>query len=116
MRGSNVSRRRAHRPESLDPPDFQVDLHGMRPDDALRHLARELHTARVRRERRVLVITGRGWGNLEQRPILRLRVESWLLGEQARRLGVSGFRVGSRGGSLELELALPDEQQSDGHA
>ena len=108
-----MSRRRAQRGESAQEPDFHVDLHGKRPAEALRHLAQALHTARVRRERRVLVITGRGWGNLEQRPVLRLRVEAWLEGDEARRLGVLGYRVSSLGGALELDLDLPETTRAD---
>jgi DNA-nicking Smr family endonuclease len=83
----------------------EVDLHGRRPDEALRHLARELHAARQRRLRSVLVITGQGLGNALQKPILRGKVEAWLLGEQGRRLGVEGFERTSRGGALLVRLA-----------
>lgn len=91
-------------------PELEVDLHGLRPEDALRKLARELHAARVRRSTKLLVITGRGWGNLRQEPVLRPRVEAWLGGAEARRLGVRSFRVASRGGALEVALAPPSER------
>jgi DNA-nicking Smr family endonuclease len=83
----------------------EVDLHGKRPDEALRHLARELHTARHRRLREVLVITGQGLGNALHKPILRGKVEQWLLGPEGRRLGVQGFERVSRGGALRVRLA-----------
>jgi DNA-nicking Smr family endonuclease len=83
----------------------EVDLHGKRPEEALRHLARELHAARHRRLRTVLVITGQGLGNALQKPILRGKVEEWLLGEHGRRLGVEGFERTSRGGALLVRLA-----------
>ena len=50
------------------------------------------------------VITGRGWGNLQQKPVLRPMVEEWLRGEHGQRLGVLGYRVTARGGALLLEL------------
>lgn len=83
----------------------EVDLHGKRPEDALRHLARELHSARHRRLGRVLVITGQGLGNALQKPILRGKVEAWLLGPEGQRLGVQGFERTSRGGALLVRLA-----------
>ena len=82
----------------------QVDLHGLRPEQALRRLQQELHSARLRGETQLLVICGRGWGNLEQKPILRGRLETWLLTGAARTAGVSTYRVVSKGGALELEL------------
>ena len=91
-------------------PEEQVDLHGLRPDDALRKLAQALHAARVRRRDRLLVITGRGWGNLDQQPVLRPRVEAWLEGAEARRLGVCGYRVAARGGALEVDLATSTDR------
>jgi DNA-nicking Smr family endonuclease len=83
----------------------EVDLHGKRPEDALRHLARELHSARHRRLTEVLVITGQGFGNALHKPILRGKVEQWLLGPEGQRLGVQGFERTSRGGALRVRLA-----------
>jgi DNA-nicking Smr family endonuclease len=92
-----------------DPP-HEVDLHGLRPDDALRRVEREIHTCRVRRLDRLKIITGRGWGNLKQQPILRPKVERWLSGPVARRLGVLDFEVADDGGSLVVRI------RSGGHA
>ena len=91
--------------EPEEPLVPEVDLHGKRPEDALRHLGRELHAARQRRLSEVLVITGQGLGNALRKPILRTRVEEWLLGEQGRRLGVQDFKRVSRGGALLVRLA-----------
>jgi DNA-nicking Smr family endonuclease len=82
----------------------EVDLHGLRPEEAFRRLSHALHTGRVRGVSRLTVITGRGWGNDGQQPILRGRVETWLRGPEGRRAGVLGFRVVARGGALELRL------------
>lgn len=87
-----------------DPSPSEVDLHGLPPERALRRLAQELHATRVRGETRLRVITGRGWGNLEQKPILRKRVESWLRGAEGARFGVSDVQVTSKGGALDVRL------------
>jgi DNA-nicking Smr family endonuclease len=92
------------RPEPSFP---SVDLHGLPPHQALHRLAQALHAARVRGAAGVLVITGRGWGNREQQPILRGKVEDWLRGPDGRRLGVQGFEVAHKGGALEVRLGGP---------
>ena len=92
----------------------EVDLHGLTPDQALRRVRQGLHAARVRGRRSLLVITGRGWGNLAQTPVLRRRVEVWLGGAEAAALGVLGFSVTARGGALEVRLAAPGTRPSPG--
>jgi DNA-nicking Smr family endonuclease len=96
--------------EAAEPDDPEaIDLHGLRPEDALRRLAQGIHACRVRRVDRLRIITGRGWGNLRQQPILRPRVEQWLAGPDGRRLGVLRIEVAEDGGSLLVDL------RSDGH-
>lgn len=85
----------------------EVDLHRLRVEEALRRLGRELHACRVRGARRLLVVTGRGYGNRRQEPVLRGAVEAWLRGPEARRLGVRGHRRARRGGALEVDLDPP---------
>jgi DNA-nicking Smr family endonuclease len=92
-----------------DPP-HEVDLHGCRPDEALRRAAREIHACRVRRIDRLKIITGKGWGNLRQQPVLRPKVEQWLSGPDGRRAGVLGFAIADDGGSLIVDI------RCDGHA
>lgn len=94
-----------------EPPEEdleEINLHGLRPEDALRRVAQGLHACRVRRMDRLKIITGRGWGNLRQRPVLRPKVEQWLAGPEGQRLGVLRFEVADEGGSLIVEI------QSDG--
>ncbi|MBL8859926.1 MAG: Smr/MutS family protein [Planctomycetes bacterium] len=91
-------------PEPL--PGHEIDLHGLTPEAALRTLARELHAARVRRVRRVLVITGRGMGNPAQKPILRAKVEGYLQSGDGARLGVVSFELAARGGALVVYLRV----------
>ena len=81
-----------------------VDLHGLRPDQALRRVAQELHALRVRGGTSLLVVTGRGWGNLAQKPVLLPKVEAWLVGPEGRRLGVKRVAVTAKGGALEVFL------------
>ena len=87
-----------------DPKPACVDLHGLRPEDALRRLAQALHAARVRGAGRLKVVTGRGWGNATQTPVLRGKVETWLRGPEGRRFGVQGFDRADKGGSLLVRL------------
>lgn len=81
-----------------------IDLHGHSPESALRLLGQELHSARVRGETEVLVITGRGIGNRSGQPILRGHVEEWLRGQGGERYGVVRFTRSRDGGSLRVEL------------
>jgi len=85
----------------------EVDLHRLRADEALRRLQRELHACRVRGAGHLLVITGLGYGNRRQEPVLRTAVEAWLRGEEARRLGVRSFDRVHRGGALDVRVAAP---------
>ncbi|MDF1799557.1 MAG: Smr/MutS family protein [Planctomycetota bacterium] len=89
----------------MRPLEVQIDLHGLRPEVALGRLGQGLHAARVRGESEVLVVTGRGWGNRDQQPVLRQRVESWLQGPEGRRAGVRGFQQRAKGGALLVKLA-----------
>jgi len=86
-----------------DPPDL-VDLHGLSPEEAERRLAQALHAARVRGLRELRVVTGRGWGNLRQEPLLRRRIEQFLAGPAGARYGVRSVRVAAKGGALDLVL------------
>ena len=88
-------------------PARRVDLHGLPPHQALRRLEQELHACRVRGEPELLAITGRGWGNLEQEPILRRKAEAWLRGPQGKALGVSHVTLEHKGGALRIRLKTP---------
>jgi DNA-nicking Smr family endonuclease len=92
-------------PASDSDDDFTtVDLHGLGTERALRRLAQELHAARVRRAKRLLVITGAGWGSPDQKPVLRPALEAWLRGPEGRALGVRDVQRTHRDGALELLL------------
>lgn len=93
-------------PPSREPPDEpdEVDLHGLSVEKALRRVAQELHAARVRGCKRLVVITGAGWGNRDGRPVLRPALEAWLRGPEGRALGVKDVQQAHRGGALDLRL------------
>jgi hypothetical protein len=85
-------------------PEHSVDLHGLRPEQALRRLAQTVHAVRVQGGRELLVVTGRGWGNPLQQPILRTRVEAWVAGPEGQRLRLRVLRTVHQGGALVLGL------------
>lgn len=89
-----------------DPSDEidTVDLHGLTVERALRRVAQELHAARVRGRTRLLLVTGAGWGNPDQKPVLRPRVEAWLRGPEGRAAGVKDVRRAHKDGALEVLL------------
>jgi DNA-nicking Smr family endonuclease len=93
-------------PEDTEEPEvtLTLDLHGLGVDAALRRVAQALHAARVRGLQSLLVITGAGHGNPDAKPILRPRIEAWLRGPDARRLGVKDVRRVHRDGALEVRL------------
>ena len=107
-----MARVRDRRRDAEDPQDDapEVDLHGLRPDEALRRVAQEIHACRVKLRHSLKIITGRGWGNLKQQPILRPKVERWLQGPDGRRLGVVRFEVADSGGSLIVHLRSEGER------
>jgi DNA-nicking Smr family endonuclease len=87
-----------------DAEDDTVDLHGLTVEQALRRVAQALHAARVRGRKRLLLITGAGWGNPDQKPVLRPRLEAWLRSPEGRALGVKDVQRAHRDGALQLRL------------
>lgn len=95
------SRRRGRR--GAEPPDHELDLHGLSGERAIRRLSQELHAWRVQGVGRALVITGRGMKS-EGRPILAPLVEKWFRSTEARALGIAEWKATNRGGAFELRL------------
>lgn len=91
-------------PEDPDDEIETVDLHGLTVEQALRRLTQALHTARVRGWKRLLVVTGAGWGNPDHKPVLRPRVEAWLRGPEGRTAGVKDVRRVHKEGALDVLL------------
>ncbi len=71
-------RRPIVRSRSQAEPDDELDLHGTTQEEAIRKVQHFLHSARARRLRHVLIITGRGLNSGVQGPVLRGVVQSWL--------------------------------------
>ena len=95
---------RSRRPvDRDDPPDHELDLHGLRAEQALRRLAQELHAWRVLGVERALVITGRGLQS-ESGPILGPLVETWFATAEARALGIAEWKPKNSGGAFEVRL------------
>jgi DNA-nicking Smr family endonuclease len=92
-------------PPAMAPPRSQpsVDLHGLHPEQALRRVEQGLHGARVAGMGTLTIITGRGFGNRLQAPVLRGQVERFLEREKVR-LGVLDFSLTSQGGALLVRL------------
>lgn len=88
-------------------PAHEIDLHGARLEPALRRMAQELYTCRVRALTPVLVITGRGWGSATGRSVLREEVEAWLRGSAGREAGVVQCKSVHKGGAFHVDLAPP---------
>lgn len=86
-------------------------MHGLVPAQALRRLKSELHTCRVRGDEALVVITGQGFGNKLQQPVLRTQVEAWLDGPEGRALGVRSWERTHRGGALEVHLARAGDRR-----
>ncbi|MBI5485082.1 MAG: Smr/MutS family protein [Deltaproteobacteria bacterium] len=85
--------------------EHQLDLHGLRRDEALAALPRFLQSARNRGQKAVLIITGKGNHSAEE-PVLQQAVASWL--REAGRELVLEFAPAPRelGGSGALVVFL----------
>lgn len=59
--------------------DGQIDLHGLRRDDAREALAEFLRRAFKRHQRCVRVIHGKGLGSAGKQPVLKGKVRGWLM-------------------------------------
>lgn len=89
------------------PSDHKIDLHGLRPEAAIKRLEQGLHTARAAGAGSALVVTGRGMSNRSGQPILRAQVEAWLRSPAGRRSGVASFSRESKGGALRILFQRP---------
>ncbi len=95
----------------------QIDLHGLRRDEAREQLAAFLREAMVRDLRCVRVVHGKGNGSPGREPVLKSKVRSWLVQKQEVLAFVQAR--GSEGGAGALivllrpaQAHLPRHQQS----
>lgn len=86
---------------SQDEPAREVDLHGMRVEQAIRHLTGELTFCRARNMTPVLVIVGKGWNSPGGKPVMGPAIVKWLRGPEGRNLGVRDCQP-TRGGGAYL--------------
>jgi DNA-nicking Smr family endonuclease len=56
----------------------QLDLHGLRRDEAREALGEFLRQARRRGQRCVRIIHGKGHGSVNKEPVLKQKVRNWL--------------------------------------
>jgi DNA-nicking Smr family endonuclease len=71
-------RKVVERSDSETEPDDELDLHGKTQEEAIRMLQHFLLSAKAKRLRTVLVITGKGLNSGGQGPVLRGAVQTWL--------------------------------------
>lgn len=60
------------------PVEDELDLHGLRSEEARTLLAQFLHRARQSQLRCVRIIHGKGYGSQTRQPVLKNKVNSWL--------------------------------------
>jgi len=84
-------------------PEYELDLHRMRGEQAMRRLAQEMHGWRVRGLERALIITGRGIGS-DAGPVLAPLVEAWLKAESARGIGIVSWKSTHAGGAFDVRM------------
>lgn len=90
--------------------DFQLDLHGLTKDDALQSLAAFVLGAWRRRQKAVLVITGKG-NNSPGEPVLLGAVSGWLRDKGKGMVAEFGPAPRDLGGSGALVVFLKDIDQ-----
>lgn len=87
---SGLSRRRKKNGPSGKKPkltpgfraDLELDLHGLTHDEAMKTLSGELESARRKKRKTLLIITGRGLNSEQPGGILRKAVWNWLEGRK----------------------------------
>lgn len=102
----NAKRKAVSRSKSEAEPDDQVDLHGKTQEEAIRMVQHFLLTAKTKRLRQVLIITGKGLNSGTQGPVLRGAVQAWLERHGApylRRFSWAPARLGGDG-AIWVEL------------
>lgn len=90
----------------------QIDLHGMRRDEARESLQAFLRLARRQGHRCVRVIHGKGLGSPGKSPVLKSRVRAWLIQSQAVLAFVQARASQGGHGAVVVLLAPPQDATS----
>lgn len=86
------------------PSQPTLDLHGLSVDGALRRTRSELARCRAGGARKLVLVTGKGYGSHGGRARILPEIERWLRGEEAQGLGAQGIRRLPHGGALEVSI------------
>ncbi len=78
QRASKFLRKNPARSTSEKEPDDELDLHGSTQEEAIRKVQHFLLTAKGKRLRTALIITGKGLNSGTAGPVLRGAVQHWL--------------------------------------
>jgi DNA-nicking Smr family endonuclease len=83
----------------------QLDLHGLRRDEAREQLSFFIHEAHKHGIRCVRVVHGKGLGSAGKTPVLKIRVQSWLVQKQEVLAFVQAKPADGGAGALMVLLA-----------
>jgi DNA-nicking Smr family endonuclease len=84
----------------------EIDLHGLRSDEARQELAEFIRSAKTRGLRCVRVVHGKGLGSPGKTPVLKLKVQRWLVQKQEV-LAFVQAKVSDGGAGAMLVLLAP---------
>jgi DNA-nicking Smr family endonuclease len=84
----------------------EIDLHGLRSDEARQELAEFIRSAKTRGLRCVRVVHGKGLGSPGKAPVLKLKVQRWLVQKQEV-LAFVQAKVSDGGAGAMLVLLTP---------
>jgi DNA-nicking Smr family endonuclease len=86
----------------------EIDLHGMRRDEAREHLAQFVRAAVQRGQRCLRIVHGKGHGSPGRQPVLKGRVQRWL-GQSAEVIAFAQAS-GPQGGAGALIVLLAGQR------
>jgi DNA-nicking Smr family endonuclease len=93
----------------------QLDLHGLRTDEARDLMAEFLNAAHRRGLRCVRVIHGKGWGSKNREPVLKRKVAGWLA-QRGQVLAYCEARPAEGGGGAVVVLLQAKGQRPEARA
>jgi DNA-nicking Smr family endonuclease len=90
----------------------EVDLHGLRTEEAREHLAQFVRDAVARRMRCVRVVHGKGLGSPGREPVLKAKVRGWLVQKTVVLAFVQARAAEGGSGALIVLLKAPAANRS----